>query len=609
MTTTPTSSKPNRTPWVLAGMFGCLAACFLLALAGVSGYFVLGQDRTTAVVSEAAASTRAPAVVSQPTIPSKTTAPVSLPTTVIATDFPRPTQPSVPIGSANPRLFFSDLESGPNTGGQDNLGAFVTIYGEGFGAQRGVSTVTIGGRAVAKYVIWGQDNAPARKMDMIVVQLGPNIASGNIVVTVNGRASNPLPFTVRSGNIYFVISGAANAADSNPGTFVQPFKTLYRRLGQVNAGDIVYVKGGTFNTADPRAPGWDCVLCLFPDNDASGAAAAPIAYIGYPGEPPVLGAAQPMRRALLLDPAMAHYIIANLRFTNYGGMMELAGNGHRIVGNSFYDGIASYVMGIAGNSAHYQIFGNLMRNNGKPGEKMNGVGLYIQGFGTNRDIDVGWNEIQDQHGSRAIQVYGHLDNDRIDNLRIHDNLISRSELNNILLGGSDGATDVLGTVYVYNNIIVDAGEPGLRVNDPRGTVIIQNNVLYNNGSAGLSGSNAQVYIERAGPGKITLQDNILYAGPNQTYLLIEAAAGVAAVNASHNLVYNAGGYPARDTGCVNADPRFVNAAALDFRLQPGSPAIDAGESTGIGSDYLGISRPQGRAYDIGAYEFAAPGGN
>jgi hypothetical protein len=441
---------------------------------------------------------------------------------------------------------------------------------------------------------------------MIVVQLGPNVASGNIVVTVNGKASNPLPYTVRSGNIYFVIPGAANAADSNPGTFAQPFKTLYRQLGQVNAGDIVYVKGGTFNSADPRAPGWDCVLCLFPDNDASGTASVPIAYVGYPGDPPVLGAPQPMRRALLIDPAMAYYVIANLRFTNYGGMMELAGDGHRIVGNSFYDGIASYVMGIAGNSARYQILGNFMRNNGAPGEKMNGVGLYVQGFGTNQDIDVGWNQIQDQHGSRAIQVFGHLDNDRVDNLRIHDNLISGSELNNVLLGGSDGATDVLGTVYVYNNIIVGAGDPGLRVNDPQGTVIIQNNVLYNNGSPGLGGSNAQVYVERAGTGKITLQNNILYAGANQTYFLVEAAVGSAALRASHNLCYNAGPCPTWDENPINADPLFENAEAKDFRLKSGSPAKDAGMSTGIDLDYLGISRPQSRTYDIGACEYRVP---
>src|SRR5690349_9067797 len=42
-----------------------------------------------------------------------------------------------------PRIFFSDLESGPNTGGQNNRGVFVTIWGKGFGAERGRSMVTV----------------------------------------------------------------------------------------------------------------------------------------------------------------------------------------------------------------------------------------------------------------------------------------------------------------------------------------------------------------------------------------------------------------------------------------------------------------------------------
>ena len=504
-----------------------------------------------------------------------------------------------------PVLFFTDLVSGPQTGGQDNLGAFITIYGEGFGATRGVSTVTIGGAEVAKYVSWGQDNGIARNLDMIVVQPGSTATTGSIVVTVDGLASNPLPFTIRSGQIYFVIPGATNANDTNPGTYAEPLKTLYRPPGQVVAGDIVYIKGGTFNTADPRYSGWDCVLCLFPDNDANGTADAPIAYVGYPGDPPALGAPQPMRRGLFLDQVMAYYVFANLRFTHYGGTVELAGNGHRLVGNYSYDGVYSNSgsIGISGNSAHYRIYGNRIRNTGQAGEKMNGSGFYVQGFGANADIDFGWNQIEDQRGSRAIQVYGHVDNDWVDNLRIHDNLLIGSELNNIVLGGSDGATDVLGTVYVYNNLIIGAGDPGLRVNDPNGTVSIQHNVLYNNGTPGFAGSHAQVYIERAGTGKITFQDNIVYAGPDQTYFLIEAAVGTAAINASHNLVYNAGACPAWDADCVNADPLFVNLSSGDFRLPASSPAINAGVATTITRDYVGTSRPQGSGYDIGAYEY------
>src|SRR5260221_5086746 len=44
--------------------------------------------------------------------------------------------------SPAPRLFFSDLDSGPNSGGENNNGAYVTLYGANLGAN---PTVTVGG--------------------------------------------------------------------------------------------------------------------------------------------------------------------------------------------------------------------------------------------------------------------------------------------------------------------------------------------------------------------------------------------------------------------------------------------------------------------------------
>ncbi len=48
---------------------------------------------------------------------------------------------------------------------------------------------------------------------------------------------------------------------------------------------------------------------------------------------------------------------------------------------------------------------------------------------------------------------------------------------------------------------------------------------------------------------------------------------------------------------------FVNAAAHDYRLAPGSLAIDAGASnSSVTTDRLGVARPQGPYWDVGAYE-------
>lgn len=78
------------------------------------------------------------------------------------------------------------------------------------------------------------------------------------------------------------------------------------------------------------------------------------------------------------------------------------------------------------------------------------------------------------------------------------------------------------------------------------------------------------------------------------------------------------GFVTSAINCISADPHFKNVSVNDFHLLSSSPCINSGKTLDfVKTDYDSISRPQGTAYDMGAYEFQMvtsvstiqPGGN
>ncbi|MDD5673576.1 MAG: choice-of-anchor Q domain-containing protein, partial [Chitinivibrionales bacterium] len=108
---------------------------------------------------------------------------------------------------------------------------------------------------------------------------------------------------------------------------------------------------------------------------------------------------------------------------------------------------------------------------------------------------------------------------------------------------------------------------------------------------------------------VSIQNNIFYAPLN--YAINRSASVLNGCFIDHNIVFGANGMVADTTGCtisnnmLGTDPLFVNSASapFDFHVQASSPAIDAGVTIpGLTNDYDGNPRPQGKGYDIGAYE-------
>jgi len=89
-----------------------------------------------------------------------------------------------------------------------------------------------------------------------------------------------------------------------------------------------------------------------------------------------------------------------------------------------------------------------------------------------------------------------------------------------------------------------------------------------------------------------------------------AGAPASAIDARNFLVLGSG-LPAEAAGADNravGAGSFADAAGNDYHLITGSPAVDSGSILqGVATDRDGVTRPQGAAADVGAYEYCASG--
>jgi hypothetical protein len=533
-----------------------------------------------------------------------------------------------------PRIFFSDLESGPNTGGQNSKGVWVTIWGKGFGASQGSSTVTVGGGAVDNYPLWSDGK--------ITFQLGSAAATGNIVVNVAGiGASNGLPFTVRAGNIFFV---ATTGNDANTGSFASPWKTIVYAKNTIAAGDTAYLETGVSQTSQDNFTAY-----LSMDNNGSsnsGTAAAPKALIAYPGATATVGVAGGLHygiRTPNIGTSEDYWVISQLSIIGGTQAMDLSGTGWRIIGNDMQcpggdDQVGCFEMS-GGNKIKF--YGNNVHNAGiKPTSSKYYHAVY---FSTDSNhIDVGWNHIHDNFTCRALQFHssplcspscGTGDTTGFDqfDLHVHDNLIHGDNCNGINFATVDPSK---GPVEAYNNVIYDVGlmDPlqlggsfsciyvaGITNNGTAGTgnVEVFNNTVSNcasNNSSNASGSRGAFGVG-GGPStlKMNLRNNIAYQNSGEVYL----DGSLGQITGDTNLWFGLSSAPGQTTHNLTSDPQFVNRSGGDFHLNSGSPAKDAGLTVVPNNSFApnpgpsqsvdkdGVLRPQGTAFDIGAYELAS----
>lgn len=194
--------------------------------------------------------------------------------------------------------------------------------------------------------------------------------------------------------------------------------------------------------------------------------------------------------------------------------------------------------------------------------------------------------------------------------------------NNFLYGVSKGVSlgsergGLVEHIDIYNNVIWSATYCGIiltTVSDdgPRERIRIFNNTI----AEALDNGGAGIFIDTTNVWDVVIRNNIVDFASSDGVQGNIRATSPAGIIVDHNLTYGESGFADHELATpVDGEPGFVAPAAIDplcFRLQPGSPAIDAGLAGCAPSfDFTYAPRPvdgdgNGQAQvDVGAFEYA-----
>lgn len=417
-----------------------------------------------------------------------------------------------------------------------------------------------------------------------------------------------------SAAVYVVDQRHGASSDANPGTALMPFKTISRATAVATGGDHIVVKSGVYReeVSFPQSgsPGRPLIVdaqqdvVVFPPTVRHWTGAFNIigrsdivirgfkvrdAYFGFKIDQDAAGT--PSRRIVLTNNhtrvtassgirvAFAQQVTVErntVEKANYGGIHEMISvidtDGFIVRGNHVFNGLwlrdgkpveGKEGIDVKGSSRNGRVVANRVHD-------LTRLGIYVDSYaGTLTNVKVTGNTVyRCKQGIAISSEHG----GPVSNVLISNNLV----YNNINYGiiitnwtGGDSVGDALRkNISIFNNTAFGNGAGGIRIGtrNIEGLDVVNNIVAANKG-AQLSALDANAVTQSAA--------NLIWAGPPGNVVL----------------------------GAVTADPSFVNPSSGDFRLRAASAAIDSGITLdSVPRDVTGVLRPQGAAYDIGAYE-------
>lgn len=393
------------------------------------------------------------------------------------------------------------------------------------------------------------------------------------------------------GNIYYV---APDGDDSNPGTESQPWRTIQKAAAIMVGGDTVYVRGGTYNEQ------------ITPQN--SGSSGNYITYQTYPGETVIIDGQNTKSHGFAIN-GRSYLIIDGFEMTNQVLRgVYISSSSHLIIRNNVVKDWG--VFGIEGRDcSHIEIANNEVFS---PGGDQSGIW-----FENSQHCDIHHNRAHD------CPMNGIGMSHESDYNKIHHNLVCDNGFKYPQLWAGIALEVNSNYNYIYDNLVYNNKHAGLLTNSQYN--YWYHNTVYSNPDS--NGHGGGIYLcnwEDSTMDKNVFRDNIIIAtGSNEYTVFVQQEIGK-----DNSFDYNIHWHVSQETRInwnlwvmsfsqwqndygqepngFNADPLIAGGDPLDpsfYKLQPNSPAIDAGADVGVIEDFDGNPRPQGAGYDIGAYEY------
>lgn len=515
---------------------------------------------------------------------------------------------------AGPRIAYLDLVAGPTSGGEGDLGAYLSIFGQGFGAELGALKVRLGGQEVASYRSLGPSKGRS-DLQQLTVQLGPlgGAPPGAVLpvtVELEGRVSNAdHRFTVQPGDILFVDSVRGDDAAAVKNDPLHPWRSVQTpsnggALAAAQAGDVLVLRGGRWSDTgyDQR---WIRLRFVTGSEPTGAKGSGYLSIVAYPGEdvhfiPPAGPSFGGIHGLYGPNPGVSKWIvISGLRIEGGGPdtsdgpiNLQTESDHWRIVNNELgpWDGPSSaHSGGIAGNGSEVVILGNHIHDIG--GGTNNCIGLDTGSV----HVEVAYNHLEGCTSGSAVQTFDNL-GVALDGIRVHHNLLHRAARHGVILAqGTRSAR-------VFNNLIYDIDASCVRIHQSASGLDteVSHNTLVGCCRAMRSGDGAVANTSNAEQGAVTIRDNLVVRGAEAACAEGYQNSGIdSALSLQHNLWF---GYspPPRDGSALILDPRLVDPAQGDLHLSAGSPAEGASSGSAPVDDYE--LRPRGAPADLGALE-------